>query len=911
MRPGRIAFNSRAGRTKVGFAHSCRWNPMLDVSRDLAPHQPIRLADYQPPNFLIDSVDLVFDLGEEKTSVKARLSIRRNPAARERQAPLKLDGRELELVSVALDGETLGPNRYRQDDESLTIASVPDEFTLDIETRIEPQNNTVLSGLYKSGGNFCTQCEPEGFRRITYFLDRPDVMARYTTTILADKARYPVLLSNGNPSDQGESSGGRHWAKWEDPFPKPSYLFALVAGDLVPFRDSYTTSAGKTVPLAIWVRRGDEDKCTHAMESLKRAMRWDEEKFGLAYDLDVFNIVAVSDFNMGAMENKGLNVFNTKYVLAKPETATDVDFQGIESVIGHEYFHNWTGDRVTCRDWFQLSLKEGLTVYRDQEFSADMGSRAVKRIGDVRRLRAAQFPEDAGPLAHPVQPPQYIEIDNFYTATVYNKGAEIVRMIETQLGKDGFRKGMDLYFKRHDGQAATIEDFVAAMADANGADFAHFLAWYKQAGTPELTVEDRYDAAAKTYELTLSQATPPTPGQSEKQPLVVPVAIGLLGADGRELPAKLAGEAAPRRGTRVLVLKEARQTFRFVDVPSKPTPSLLRGFSAPVKLKNIPLERQQFLALNDSDPFARWDASQQVATHILLGMVAAGHRGNQLALDPALIDQMRRALAASGADPAFAAEVLTLPSESFLADQMEVVDVEAIHAARDFARRQIGAALADDFAALYERLTDRDPYTVDGASIGRRALRNVALGYLALGQGDVARAKAQFDTGANMTDVLAALAVLGEFDHLARAEALAGFYERWRTDELVVDKWFSLQAMSSLPGTLTRVKELTHHPAFTIKNPNRMRSLVGVFTQANQLRFHDASGAGYAFLADQVITLDSLNPLMASRLIQPLGQWRRYDAGRQALMKRELERVLALPSLSKNTYEMASKSLGA
>ena len=457
---------------------------MPDASRDLAPHQPIRLADYQAPAFLIDAVDLVFDLGEEKTSVKARLSVRRNPAAKEPSAPLTLAGRELELVSLALDGEALGPNRYVVDEESLTIGSVPDEFTLDIETRIEPQNNTVLSGLYKSGGNFCTQCEPEGFRRITYFLDRPDVMARFTTTIVADKTRYPVLLSNGNPADQGESSNGRHWAKWVDPLPKPSYLFALVAGDLVPFRDSYKTSTGKTVPLAIWVRRGDEDKCAHAMESLKHAMQWDEEKFGLEYDLDVFNIVAVSDFNMGAMENKGLNIFNTKYVLAKPETATDVDFQGIESVIGHEYFHNWTGDRVTCRDWFQLSLKEGLTVYRDQEFSADMGSRAVRRIGDVRRLRAAQFPEDAGPLAHPVQPAQYIEIDNFYTATVYNKGAEVVRMIETQLGKDGFRKGMDLYFKRHDGHAVTIEDFVAAMADANGADFSHFLAGTSRPARP-------------------------------------------------------------------------------------------------------------------------------------------------------------------------------------------------------------------------------------------------------------------------------------------------------------------------------------------------------------------------------------------------------------------------------------------
>ena len=885
---------------------------MPDTSRDLSPHQPTRLADYRPPAFVIDTVDLVFDLGEEKTSVKARLSVRRNPAAPERDAALKLDGKELELVSLALDGQSLGPNRYQKDAESLTIPGVPDGFTLDIETRTEPQNNTVLAGLYKSGGNFCTQCEPEGFRRITYFIDRPDMMARYTTTILADKARYPVLLSNGNPVDRGDAAGGRHWAKWVDPFPKPSYLFALVAGDLVPFRDSFKTSAGKTVPLAIWVRKGDEDKCAHAMESLKHAMTWDEEKFGLAYDLDVFNIVAVSDFNMGAMENKGLNIFNTKYVLAKPETATDVDFQGIESVIGHEYFHNWTGDRVTCRDWFQLSLKEGLTVYRDQEFSADQGSRAVRRIADVRRLRAAQFPEDAGPLAHPVQPAQYLEIDNFYTATVYNKGAEVVRMIETLFGKAGFRKGMDLYFKRHDGKAVTIEDFVAAMADANGADLSHFLRWYKQAGTPELTIEDRYDAASRTYDLTVAQTTPPTPGQPDKEPLVVPLAMGLIAPDGAEMPTRLEGETEARRGTRLIVLREARQSFRFIEVAAPPIPSLLRGFSAPVRIKGVPIARQKFLALHDTDPFARWEAAQQVASELLLGIAAAHRAGQALSLDRDLIEEKRRVLAEADRDPAFAAEAMILPSESFLGDQMPVVDVDAIHAAREFARRQIGAALGAELAATYERLADRGPYQSDGGAIGRRALRNVALAYLAAANAEtgVARAKAQFDGGANMTNVLAALAVLSEIDHPARLEALKAFYETWKDDDLVVDKWFSLQATSSLPSTLARVKELTHHPAFTIKNPNRMRALVGAFTQGNPLRFHDASGAGYAFLADQVVTLDPLNPLMASRLVQPLGQWRRQDRARQTLMKRELERVLAQANLSKNTYEMVTKSLG-
>ncbi len=886
---------------------------MQDASRDMTPHQPIRLDAYRVPAFLIDTVDLVFELGEEKTAVKARIALRRNPASAEHDAPLKLDGKEIELVSLALNGETLGRNSFQLDGESLVLHAPPDEFVLDIETRIEPQNNTVLSGLYKSGGNFCTQCEPEGFRRITYFIDRPDVMARFTTTILADKARYPVLLSNGNPVDRGDGAAGKHWAKWEDPFPKPSYLFALVAGDLVAVRDSFVTSAGKTVPLAIWVRRGDEDKCAHAMASLKHAMTWDEEKFGLAYDLDVFNIVAVSDFNMGAMENKGLNIFNTKYVLAKPETATDGDFQGIESVIGHEYFHNWTGDRVTCRDWFQLSLKEGLTVYRDQEFSGDQSSRAVRRIGDVRRLRAAQFPEDAGPLAHPVQPAQYLEIDNFYTATVYNKGAEVVRMIETLLGKPGFRKGMDLYFERHDGKAVTIEDFVAAMADANGADFSDFLRWYKQAGTPELTVDDRYDAANRRYELTLTQKTAPTPGHPDKGPLVIPVAMGLIGPDGKEMRLRLDGESEAQCGTRVLVLKEAQQTFRFVEVAASPVPSLLRGFSAPVKLKGVSLQRQKFLALHDTDPFARWEAGQQVASEILLGLVAAQQRGDALTLDPELVAQMKRALAEGSADPAFAAEAVALPSEAFLADQMDVVDVDAIHAARAFARRQIGTSLAAALTETYDRLTESGAYRSDGAAIGRRALRNAALAYLALSGGEVGilRAKAQFDLGANMTDVLAALGVLCEFDHSARNDALGAYYERWKEDELVIDKWFSLQAMSSLPGTLARVKELAHHPAFTIKNPNRMRALVGAFTQANQLRFHDASGAGYGFLADQVITLDTLNPLMASRLIQPLCQWRRQDAKRQALMKTALERVLALPGLSKNTYEMVTKSLGA
>jgi len=692
---------------------------MLDISPDIVPPQPVRLADYQPTAYLIETVDLVFELGAKDTRVKSRLGIRRNPAVAERGAALHLDGEALELMSLALDGEPLGANRYQLKPEGgLILADVPDAFTLDVETRIAPQSNTALSGLYVSGGNFCTQCEPEGFRRITYFIDRPDVMARYTTTITAEKGRYPVLLANGNPVERGDIDARRHWAKWVDPHPKPSYLFALVAGDLVAVEDRFTTLSGKEVALAIWVRRGDEDKCGHAMASLKKAMRWDEEVFGLEYDLDVFNIVAVSDFNMGAMENKGLNIFNTRYVLAKPETATDADYQNIESVIAHEYFHNWTGNRVTCRDWFQLSLKEGLTVFRDQEFSADQGSRAVRRIGDVRMLRAMQFPEDDGPLAHPVRPNSYIRIDNFYTPTVYNKGAELVRMIHTLLGRDGFRRGMDLYIRRHDNQAVTIEDFVAAMQDASGVDLGQFKRWYEQAGRPEITIEDRWDKATKSYELSIAQKAPPTPGQAEKLPMLIPLAMGLLGPDGAELPTRLEDEAESQDGTRVITLAEARESFRFVDVPGPPVPSLLRGFSAPVKLKDVPLERLKFLAINDPEPFARWEAGQQVATYVLLDGIEACRSGvGPAPLDPDLVTALRRILADAERDPAFAAEALTLPSEAFLADQVAVVDVDAIHAARESARVELGRALSMELASAYVALADTGPYQIEGAAI--------------------------------------------------------------------------------------------------------------------------------------------------------------------------------------------------
>jgi aminopeptidase N len=888
---------------------------MLDISADVSPPQPVRLTDYRPPNFLIDRVDLTFELDETNTRVKSRLQIRRNPETSDRAAPLRLDGEELRLLLLALDGEPLGTNRYQLlADGGLLLADVPDAFVLDVETRIAPASNTALSGLYVSGGNFCTQCEPEGFRRITYFIDRPDVMARYTTTIIADEARFPVLLSNGNPVERGEAADGRHWAKWVDPHPKPSYLFALVAGDLVAVRDSFTTRSGKQVALAIWVRRGDEDKCGHAMASLKKAMRWDEEVFGLEYDLDVFNIVAVSDFNMGAMENKGLNIFNTRYVLAQPETATDTDYQNIEAVIAHEYFHNWTGNRVTCRDWFQLSLKEGLTVFRDQEFSADQGSRAVRRIAEVRSLRAIQFPEDDGPLAHPVRPDSYIRIDNFYTPTVYNKGAELVRMIHTLIGREVFRRGMDLYIRRHDNHAVTIEDFVAAMQDASGVDLGQFKRWYEQAGTPEITVEDHWDEASRSYELTAAQRVPATPGQPNKLPMLIPLAMGLIGPDGTEFPTRVEGEAAGAPGTRVIPLAELRQSFRFVELPASPIPSLLRRFSAPVKLKGVPLDRLKFLAVHDPEPFARWEAGQQVATKLLLDRIGAYQRSAAPApLDPDLVAAMRRTLADAETDPAFAAEALTFPSESFLADQLEVVDVDAIHAAREGLRAALGKALEAEFAFTYQALADAGPYNIDGRSIGRRALRNASLSFLAAAdpQKGAALAFAQFEAGCNMTDVLAALSILADLDRPERDAALARFYERWSQDELVTDKWFALQARSSLPQTPQRVRDLTRHPAFERKNPNRVRALVGTFSQANQLRFHDGSGAGYALLADEVIVLDPINPTTAARLVQPLGSWRRHDEARQALMRRQLERVLATSDLSKNTYEMASKSLAS
>ena len=871
------------------------------MPNDAAP-QPVLLADYLPLPFLVDTADLAFELHETATIVRSRLAVRRAGAS----DAMFLNGEALTLLSVARDGVALTPDQYRVDPHGMTILGMPSSCVLDIEVRIDPKGNTELSGLYLSNGSYFTQCEAEGFRRISYFPDRPDAMARFTTTIVAQKATIPIMLSNGNPGPVGDVDDGRHRVVWTDPHPKPSYLFALVAGDLVAVKDSFTTKSGRHVDLGVYVRRGDEDRCAHAMQSLKTSMTWDEDVFGLEYDLDVFNIAAVSDFNMGAMENKGLNVFNTKYVLARPDTATDTDYQGIESVIAHEYFHNWTGNRVTCRDWFQLSLKEGLTVYRDQEFSADRGSRAVKRIGDVKVLRHVQFREDGGPLAHPVQPASYLAIDNFYTPTVYNKGAEVIRMMATIIGRTAFRRGMDLYFQRHDNHAVTINDFVAAMADASGVDLSGFKLWYHQAGTPEISVSDTYDPASRRYSLTVTQRTPPTPGQPDKQPVVIPIAMGLLDGNGQELATQLEGEADPIPGTRVLLATKTESTFTFVDVASPPVPSLLRGFSAPVKLSGVSRERLQFLAAHDTDAFARWEAGQQYATGLLLDTIAAIQRGETPVVEPALVQAMEANL--DGADLAFVAEALTLPNEAFLADQMAVVDPDAIHAARDLTRKAIAAGLQEKLAAQYERLTDTGPYTTDGAAVGRRSLRNTCLAYLSA-FGDPTLAKAQVGTGGNMTDVLAALSVLSGIDCPERDAALASFHAKWHADALVLDKWFGIQAMSPLPNTMEAVRALSSHPDFDLRNPNRVRALVSSFT-FNQVRFHAADGAGYRFLADTIIRLDPDNPQIAARMVSSLGQWRRFGAGRQAPMQAELARIVALPGLSKNTFEMATKSLG-
>nr|VFK62027.1 MAG: aminopeptidase N [Candidatus Kentron sp. UNK] len=870
--------------------------------------------DYTPPDYLIDEVALHFDLGEEETIVTSRLAVRRNPAMgnANEDAPLILDGRGLIPDSVSVDDDPISADNYGVDAEHLTIWRVPERFGLTVVNRIRPQDNTALDGLYRSGGNFCTQCEAEGFRKITYFLDRPDVLARYATTIVADRAHYPVLLSNGNAMERGES-GDRHWVRWIDPFPKPCYLFALVAGDLACFSDEFTTRSGRRVRLSLYTQHHNADKCDHAMGSLKKAMAWDEAVFDLEYDLDEYMIVAVDDFNMGAMENKGLNIFNSRYVLARPETATDDDYAAIEEVIAHEYFHNWTGNRVTCRDWFQLSLKEGLTVFRDQEFSADQVARSIKRIQDTRLLREAQFPEDGGPMAHPVRPESYMEISNFYTATIYNKGAELIRMMRALLGREGFLRGIALYIRRHDGEAVTIEDFVLAIEEAGRMDLGQFRRWYEQAGTPTVAAEGRYDAKEKTYTLTLNQSCKPTPGQSEKEPLHIPLAVGLVDENGQDLPLKLTGEEkASPPGARVLSLRESSEQFQFTGVPHRPIPSLLRGFSAPVTLKMTrSVDDLAFLLAFDSDPFARWDAGQSLATKLILDLVAEYQAGKTLAFNPVLAEAFENILRNTRIEKALTAEILTLPTEIHLGMQMECVDVDAIHYARQFVRRRVAQRLKDRFFNGYHRYGSDKPYRYEALRAGERRLKNICLGFLMeLPTPEIqALCFSQFRDADNMTDVLAALSLLANTDCAERGEALGIFETRWRHDSLVMDKWFATQAVSQLPNTLQTVRELTNHAAFSLKNPNKVRALIGAFCQRNQLRFHAADGDGYAFLVDQVLALDAMNPQIAARLLSAFSRWRAFDPERQQSMRASIHKILTQPKLSRDTYEIASKMI--
>jgi len=869
---------------------------------------PVLRKDYRPAPYRITRTELEFHLDETATRVHATIHIERQGNA---GGPLVLDGEHLNLLSIKLDGRPLDPQAYSLSPQHLTLHNPPaTRFRLDTSVEINPAANTALSGLYMSDGMFCTQCEAEGFRRITYTLDRPDNMSVYSVRMIADRARYPVLLSNGNPAGYATLPGGRHMAEWDDPFPKPSYLFAVVAGDLAQKEDHFITRSGRRVKLGIYVTHGNEDRVDFAMQALKRAMTWDEEAFGREYDLDVFNIVAVSAFNFGAMENKGLNIFNDKLVLARPDTATDTDYDLIEAVIGHEYFHNWSGNRVTCRDWFQLSLKEGFTVFRDQAFSADMRSAAVERIGDVRTLRLRQFQEDAGPLAHPIRPDQYMTIDNFYTATVYDKGAEIVRMLKTLLGADGFRKGSDLYFDRHDGTAATCDDFVKAMEDATGTDLTQFRLWYAQAGTPVIEGKGTYDAAAGTYALTLKQTIPDTPGQTGKKPMHIPVTVGLVGRkSGADLATTVDGHAAT---SHVLPLTRAEQVFHFSGVSEDPIPSIGRGFSAPARFEiHLSPDDRAFLMARDSDPFNRWEAGQKLATEVLLQMTADARAGRTPTANPRFISAFGDLMADMRRDPAFTAMAAVLPTEMELAQALDDADPDAIHLARETLRRELASTYKGKLHEVYASLKSNEPYAPDAASAGRRALRNTCLRYLTAEDTAATRGLAaeHFRSADNMTDAVAGLLCLADMTGPEGQQALDAFYTRWQANPLVIDKWMTIQAQSSNPSTLQRIKTLTGHPAFNIANPNRVRALVGAFVMGNQLRFHAPDGSGYAFLADMVLKLDSVNPQVAARLCGAFETWRRFDKNRQALIRKELTRVAEAPGLSRNVSEIVARTL--
>lgn len=858
--------------------------------------------DYRAPDYTISDIDLTFDLDAAKTLVTAISKVSRQGAA---DAALRLDGGELTLVSIHVNDQAW--ENYRLEESTLVLEQLPETFTLTIVNEISPVTNTALEGLYQSGEALCTQCEAEGFRHITWYLDRPDVLARFTTKLIADKIKYPFLLSNGNRIAEGELENGRHWVQWQDPFPKPCYLFALVAGDFDVLRDSYKTRSGREVALELFVDRGNLDRASWAMISLKASMKWDETRFGLEYDLDIYMIVAVDFFNMGAMENKGLNVFNSKYVLARAETATDKDYLDIERVIGHEYFHNWTGNRVTCRDWFQLSLKEGLTVFRDQEFSSDLGSRAVNRIQNVRTMRALQFAEDASPMAHPIRPDKVIEMNNFYTLTVYEKGSEVIRMLHTLLGEENFQKGMQLYFERHDGSAATCDDFVQAMEDASNVDLSHFRRWYSQAGTPVVSVRDDYNPETEQYTLTISQMTPPTAEQQEKLPLHIPFDIELYDNEGKVIPLQKGGHPVHH----VLNVTQAEQTFVFDNVYFQPVPSLLREFSAPVRLEYKWSDQQlTFLMRHARNDFSRWDAAQSLlATYIKIN-VNRSQQKQPLSLPLHVADAFRAILLDEKIDPALAAEILTLPSQNEIAELFQKIDPIAIAEVYEALTRTLASELADEFLAIYNA-NRLDAYRVEHADIGKRALRNTCLRFLAYGETALAEqlVRAHYETADNMTDAIAALSAASAAQLPCREELMAQYDEKWHQDGLVMDKWFVLQATSPAANTLAKVRELLHHRSFSLGNPNRIRSLIGAFAAGNPAAFHAVDGSGYQFMVEMLSDLNRRNPQVASRLIEPLIRLNRYDAKRQEMMRAALEQLKGLENLSGDLFEKISKAL--
>ncbi|EJG0688945.1 aminopeptidase N [Vibrio parahaemolyticus] len=863
-----------------------------------APQAKYR-KDYQAPSHTITDIDLTFDLYDNDTIVTALSKV----VQKGESTTLELDGEGLELRSVKVNGEDWAHHEVKE--ASLVLSDLPAEFELEIITKIDPEANTALEGLYKSGGAFCTQCEAEGFRRITYYLDRPDVLAKYTTKVIADKATYPYLLSNGNRIAQGEAENGRHWVQWQDPHPKPAYLFALVAGDFDVLRDKYTTMSGRNVDLEIFVDKGNLDRAGHAMTSLINSMKWDEERFGLEYDLDIYMIVAVDFFNMGAMENKGLNIFNSKFVLANDQTATDRDYLGIEAVIGHEYFHNWTGNRVTCRDWFQLSLKEGLTVFRDQEFSSDLGSRAVNRIDNVRIIRGPQFAEDASPMSHPIRPDKVIEMNNFYTLTVYEKGSEVIRMYHTLLGEEGFQKGMKLYFERHDGTAATCEDFVSAMEDATGVDLKQFRLWYSQSGTPTLRVNSEYNAEAKTYALTVEQFTEATQDQAEKQALHIPFDIELYDSKGQVIPLIINGESVHN----VLDIKQDKQTFVFENVVEQPVPSLLREFSAPVKLEYDYSDAELiFLMKHATNDFARWDASQMLLAKYIRQNVTNVQTGSEVQLSEDLIDAFRGVLLDENLEPAFIAQVFSLPSINEITGWYKQIDVDAVDTVLNSITVSLSAALEDELSATYHTLKQAE-YTIDHAAIGKRALRNQCLQFLAHTDKGNTLVKAQYEAANNMTDTIAAMSAANSAQLECREELMADYSDKWKHDGLVMDKWFALQGTNPAEDALEKVKATMNHEAFSLKNPNRTRSLIGSFLAANPVRFHDKSGSGYQFAGDILRQLNDSNPQVASRMIDPLLKFRKYDEARQVMIRAELEKLKAMDNLAKDLFEKVTKAL--